>query len=122
MLIARGMRRNQDFYRASYCVAKPTSKSILARLSQPRETKCAITLFDMTAENRNHVFEVLLERLHAYIGGRAASFGNRICWRGGHRGLALRVVTRMAPHVAAALWNNATRYFKKSAQPIVLIL
>jgi glycosyltransferase involved in cell wall biosynthesis len=59
-------------------------------------------------------------KVRAYIGGRAASFGYRICWRGGHRKLALRLVSRTAPLIAAALWNNATRYFKKSAPPIDL--
>jgi glycosyltransferase involved in cell wall biosynthesis len=58
--------------------------------------------------------------VRAYIGGRAASFGYRICWRGGHRKLALRLVSRTAPLIAAALWNNATRYFKKPAPPVVL--
>jgi hypothetical protein len=59
-------------------------------------------------------------KVRAYIGGRAASFAYRICWRGGHRRLALRLVTRTAPLVVAALWNNAGRVFKKTAQPIVL--
>jgi glycosyltransferase involved in cell wall biosynthesis len=59
-------------------------------------------------------------KVRAYIGGRAASFAYRICWRSGHRQLALRLVTRTAPMIAAALWNNATRIFRKPAPPIVL--
>jgi glycosyltransferase involved in cell wall biosynthesis len=59
-------------------------------------------------------------KVRAYIGGRAASFAYRICWRSGHRKLALRLVTRTAPLIAAALWNNATRSFRKTAPPIVL--
>lgn len=59
-------------------------------------------------------------KVRAYIGGRAASFAYRICWRSGHRKLALRLLTRTAPLIAAALWNNATRIFRKTAPPIVL--
>ena len=50
----------------------------------------------------------------AYIGGRGASFAYHICWRGGHRRLALCLATRTVPLVVAALWNNAARFFKKA--------
>jgi len=56
----------------------------------------------------------------AYIGGRAASFAYRICWRGGQRKLAMRLVVRTAPLVLAALWNNGKRFFQKPAKAIVL--
>jgi glycosyltransferase involved in cell wall biosynthesis len=59
-------------------------------------------------------------RTRAYIGGRAASFAYRICWRGGQRMLALRLVMRTAPLVLAALWNNGKRFFQKPAKAIVL--
>ena len=56
----------------------------------------------------------------AYIGGRAASFAYRICWRGGHRKLALRLVMRTASMVVEAVWNNGKRYFQKPTKAIVL--
>ncbi len=59
-------------------------------------------------------------KVRAYIGGRAASFAYRICWRAGHRKLALRLATRTAPLVLAALWNNAMRWVRKPAPPIAL--
>lgn len=59
-------------------------------------------------------------KVRAYIGGRAASFAYRICWRGGHKKLALRLVAHTAPLVLAALWNYAPRLVRKSAPPIVL--
>lgn len=59
-------------------------------------------------------------KVRAYIGGRAASFAYRICWRGGHKRLALRLLTRTAPMVLAALSNKASRLIKKPARPIVL--
>jgi glycosyltransferase involved in cell wall biosynthesis len=59
-------------------------------------------------------------KVRAYLGGRAASFAYRICWRGGHRKLALRLAMRTAPMVLAALWNYAARLVRKPAPPIVL--
>jgi glycosyltransferase involved in cell wall biosynthesis len=59
-------------------------------------------------------------KTRAYIGGRAASFAYRICWRGGQRKLALRLVMRTAPLMLAALWNNGKRFFQKPAKAIVL--
>jgi glycosyltransferase involved in cell wall biosynthesis len=59
-------------------------------------------------------------KTRAYIGGRAASFAYRICWRGGQRKLAMRLVMRTAPLVLAALWNNGKRFFQKPAKAIVL--
>jgi glycosyltransferase involved in cell wall biosynthesis len=56
----------------------------------------------------------------AYIGGRAASFAYRICWRGGQRKLALRLVKSTASMVVEALWNNGKRYFQKPTKAIVL--
>jgi glycosyltransferase involved in cell wall biosynthesis len=59
-------------------------------------------------------------KTRAYIGGRAASFAYRICWRGGQRKLAMRLVVRTAPLVLAALWNNGKRFFQKPPKAIVL--
>jgi len=61
-------------------------------------------------------------KTRAYIGGRAASFAYRICWRGGQRKLALGLVIRTAPLVLAALWNNGKRFFQRPAKAIVLPL
>jgi glycosyltransferase involved in cell wall biosynthesis len=60
------------------------------------------------------------QKVRTFIGRRSAAFAYGRCWRGGERGLALRLLLRTAPLVMAALWNAARRNLKKGPQPILL--
>lgn len=57
---------------------------------------------------------------YAVIGGRSANWAVRYCWRSGQRRLALQLLWRTAPMVAATFWKRLSRSFRARAQPIVL--
>jgi len=57
---------------------------------------------------------------YAYIGGMAASFAYRHCWRKGFRGPALKLLAGTAPMVAVAVGNRFLRWFRKRTAPTVL--
>lgn len=57
---------------------------------------------------------------YAVIGGRAATWAFRYCWRGGDRKLALRLLFGTAPMVCAAIAAKLQRPSAKSAQPVVI--
>jgi glycosyltransferase involved in cell wall biosynthesis len=57
---------------------------------------------------------------YSVLGGRASTWAFRYCWKGGQKKLALRLLSKTAPMVFAALWNKSLRSFRKSATPIVL--
>jgi glycosyltransferase involved in cell wall biosynthesis len=57
---------------------------------------------------------------YALIGGRASSWAYRYCWREGQYKMALRLLTRTAPMVLAALWSKFMRRFHKPVTPVTL--
>jgi glycosyltransferase involved in cell wall biosynthesis len=57
---------------------------------------------------------------YAILGGRAATWALRYCWRAGQRKLALRLLLGTAPMVAAAVWKKFLRRFQKPAAVIAL--
>lgn len=57
---------------------------------------------------------------YAIIGGRAAHWSYRYCWRRGHNKLALALLFRTADMVAVALWIKLLRSKKGSAYAMIL--
>jgi glycosyltransferase involved in cell wall biosynthesis len=57
---------------------------------------------------------------YAIIGGRAAHWSYRYCWRRGHKKLALELLFGTADMVVVALWTKLRRSKKASAYPIFL--
>jgi GT2 family glycosyltransferase len=57
---------------------------------------------------------------YAIIGGVAASWALRYCWRGKQRKLALKLLLGTAPMVLAAAWKKMLRRFHKQPKRIVV--
>jgi glycosyltransferase involved in cell wall biosynthesis len=60
------------------------------------------------------------QKTRTFIGRRAAAFAYGRCWRAGQHALALSLVARTAPMVAAAVWNIARRNLTKGPEPILV--
>ena len=60
------------------------------------------------------------QKTRTFIGRRAAAFAYGRCWRAGKYGLALSLVARTAPMVAAAIWNIVRRNLVKGPRPIAV--
>ncbi|HEY4781543.1 MAG TPA: glycosyltransferase family 2 protein [Chthoniobacterales bacterium] len=58
---------------------------------------------------------------YAIIGGRAANWAWRHCWRAGKRKLALRLLLGTAPMVLVALWVKLSRRVRKSTEAVIFL-
>lgn len=57
---------------------------------------------------------------YAVIGGRSSSWAYRYCWRNGQYRMALKLLIKTAPMVAAAVWGKFMRRFQEPATPVLL--
>lgn len=57
---------------------------------------------------------------YSLIGGRAANWAYRYCWRRGYKGLGLKLLWGAAPMVFATLWSRFMRRVRKPAKPILV--
>ena len=57
---------------------------------------------------------------YAVIGGRSSSWAYRYCWRNGQYRMALKLLGKTAPMVAAAVWGKFMRRFQEPAVPALL--
>jgi glycosyltransferase involved in cell wall biosynthesis len=57
---------------------------------------------------------------YAVIGRRAANWAYHYCWKGGERKLALRILRKTAPMVAAAVWKRLLLGLQKPAVSMLL--
>ena len=58
---------------------------------------------------------------YALIGGRAAHWSYRYCWRRGQKKLALRLLLGTAPMVMVALWTKFLKYFPQPPDPAIVL-
>jgi glycosyltransferase involved in cell wall biosynthesis len=56
----------------------------------------------------------------AIIGARSVNWAYRYCWRSGERKLAVQLVWKTAPMIAAAVWNRTVRRFRDPVSSFAL--
>jgi glycosyltransferase involved in cell wall biosynthesis len=83
----------------------------------------ATSMFPIIQAERNGEYPGGRERRmarYAIIGGRTGNWAYRYCWRGGQKKLALRLLWKTAPMIAAAMWIRLSRSLQRPTPSIVL--